>query len=1485
MPFDPSAPVDVLDAPAAPSPASAPQATFDPKAPVTPEFDPTAPVAPEHPYVTKIQADPTLSPDEKQSRIDAFNTGLEKFDFDKPVTPIERYGIHAIAAAGETPPALAVKALTGFTEQPFQGIPLPLRLAQGQLADLQAEKQRRADPESTAMADPTLGEYPDSVLDSEIQKAQARVQKFMTPENIAAMKTEQTRLADIAATKAGEQQSYANLPPATGFAQKAASVGGELAGGLTDPTNLLPLGEVDKTASLAKRLLTTGKNLSGQVAALEPVRQTLATAANEPEQTGLGAAAQRVVGGFAGGVILQGGSEMVGKLASMFKVSPDDIAGKTADDAATVIAAKTGQDKATVQEQMKQILPAAPEVKAAIGKPAAGAVPFDPQSPVQLEGEASPEATPRTAFDASGPVETEEPAPLRQAVGDAMRERAPVAAPAEAAPAPDNAPVDIGPRDASISTGDGVPTPAEQKMMADWKDQIAREQAPAAASLEQTAPQPEASHPVPPEAQPAPAPAKSGFIENSPLKTWADQVVANYGKGTQVNMTGGMDLFAARVVQGAAVLERGITDFAKWSAEMIQKYGEDLKPHLENIFRVARELHGEGDRAGTATPDDVRDFVADYQNNDHQKLIADAGRETTPASRTEALQSSVINDKSSSVNGVLKKLAGESAPRTSAIAEESGNALVRYASAAQAGPEIARAHAGIVLGDHLHDPQFANRLGGTLVEDRLQGIRAGLLKQAGEAAVSGNKAASQEFFEHAQNVTSIVGKEDSPFKTRADYEAALKDPEIQAAIQRHKETVQPIAQKQHADLGGRIAQPGIDTGAFVNLEALDKEGESVNGPKGRGTRQGDITAPYKKGTAFGQQAYGTADNYTTDYNEIARRMITGNFEESSKRQLYDQLTKDGVAVILPKGERPPEINGRVPEKIPIEQRGLPSASGARTINRVMWVDPRAYPEVRKALNVDATFKGSALSHISNILNTLQLKGPVNGVFHVANILSSIAGSQGGKSVVADLVRKLPGVNVVDALARIVSRARDVIADSAEVRQEIAKLAQTGAGRAPFEGNGPMGRLIQLVDKAARLVRNDMYDNMVQRGWAKDSEAARREFINQIGQYNPRLMGQITSKFKEWGVSPFAVAGISFNRQALRRVTASPGITPASTMANVGMRAAELGSLVATLFAAPMAINYALTGKSMGRPGTPLGAIDTGKTTGDGRAITVDPQQWTGLRRGLRITGANATATGLMKGQSHGEIIDNAVRDQIGGFLHPYAGPLVNTAATLSTGFNASFYKQAQTARPGQSQMAQNAIAAAKQLNPMVGNAIQGTNEQKQGSGPLDDLKNGRFGAAAGDALKGAAKPFLDALGVKNASVSSPEQQVKTMAGRFTDSLGIPRDTGGQESQYGALSKAVQSGDMAAAQTEMEDLVRQKAAQVQGNFTEATKIAIAKREIADYYARDARAPYTGSLQREREFKSTLDGDGQALYAAARNDRREAMTTVRALLYGH
>lgn len=93
---------------------------------------------------------------------------------------------------------------------------------------------------------------------------------------------------------------------------------------------------------------------------------------------------------------------------------------------------------------------------------------------------------------------------------------------------------------------------------------------------------------------------KKGIIVGSDVEKWADSVIKKSGK----RLRSGLDpeLAAAGVVKGVAFLERGITEFAKWSAEMIKAFGEAIRPHLTNLYEQAKEARAEAFRQSSAEP-------------------------------------------------------------------------------------------------------------------------------------------------------------------------------------------------------------------------------------------------------------------------------------------------------------------------------------------------------------------------------------------------------------------------------------------------------------------------------------------------------------------------------------------------------------------------------------------------------------------------------------------------------------------------------------------------------------------------------------------------------------------------------------------------------------------------------------------------------------------------------------------------------------------
>lgn len=649
------------------------------------------------------------------------------------------------------------------------------------------------------------------------------------------------------------------------------------------------------------------------------------------------------------------------------------------------------------------------------------------------------------------------------------------------------------------------------------------------------------------------------------------------------------------------------------------------------------------------------------------------------------------------------RLAGQDAPVTFTASPESANRLVEYASGKIAAPEVARAMASEVLGEKYKDADFGQRLGGVLVEDRLRTIMDER-RNAGDP--------------NWNDVTSIVGHPNSPFRTEADFRRALADPEIKAAIRRHKDTVQRVAQAQHQLARGELAGRGRHTGAFVNLEAVLPDQPAQTGGGGRG----NLMNPLRRKSRFSRRAKGTAEEYHLDYRRLSERMIEANFEEATKRRMYGQLVQDGLAVMTNPGQPIPAGFDAHHQPFTIERKGTPAGGGAaRTFVKYLWVKKNIYPEVRQALNVDGKVGEAAIINAANALNQIQLAGPTDAVWHIANMVGSIAGSQGGRNLLTDVVRKIPGVNLMDALGRTAASSIKVLRDTPEIQKQIAELAKIGAMRAQ-EGRGvvPLGEknaklrllnpanLIQLLDRGGRLVRDNLYKNMVRRGLVQDSPANRRLWVNQMGQYNARLMGQLQRYFKEWGFSPFVVAGRNFNKMAMRRMILSQGVKARNPAAAAQMKAVDALGMVATLVVVPSVLNYLITGNPSGRPGTKFGQIDTGQDTKDGKHLVIDPGQWSGIRRGMRITGAQGLIEGLREGQRGERITEQMAKDIVGGVIHPWTGPAVHGVSVAATGYSPSGYKESENPKD----FGANITAAAKQLNPLFKAAIEGHEERR-----------------------------------------------------------------------------------------------------------------------------------------------------------------------------
>lgn len=680
-------------------------------------------------------------------------------------------------------------------------------------------------------------------------------------------------------------------------------------------------------------------------------------------------------------------------------------------------------------------------------------------------------------------------------------------------------------------------------------------------------------------------------------------------------------------------------------------------------------------------------------------------------------------------------------PKMLSSSSETTNAAVQHASASIAAAPMTTSFMSRVLGPRFRDPKFVSDVGAVLTEDNLRDVAK-------------SRAADPE--DTGGPVHTTVG-EKGYFKTEAEYQATKSDPAVANAIERHRAIVQPWMDAQHKIQQGiapatDLPTRGLETGARINLLPLKVDPETgikarINPPVPSGPRPPRLTSLLKRKSPFAQRATGTAEAYDVDYGNIIENTVQRQLSNATRMRFYDALVKSKDAVLTKTGVPAPQINGDETFAIDVKR-------GKGQDPQVLWVRKPLESEVRGVLGTrdlqNSIVGNSARMFVASMVNKLQVAGLADASYHTANVLSAIAASPGGRNLAEVWARKVPGYNLADAIGRTISEARAVKMDDPAVIDRLSFLAENGMLRAKHDA-GPVGSFIQALDQSARLALDGLYTHMVNSGMAVDTIQDRRRFVNQAGQYNPRLRGPIENIAKSLGASPFIVAGRTFNKLGIRQVTGGSAVKSPTTGKAASVRAMQIaGSIGAGYIVVPALLNLATVGKVTGRPGVPIGAVDTGEDDKDGRPIYVDLAKWTGLRRGLKLTGANALIEGSRAGLKPSQIADSAVRDMVNSAIHPWAGPPVEAASVAMTGRGLGYDLPDLTGpvAPGDSVAAARAKAAVLGVSPLVEAADKEQSDSFWG-GLLKQL-GGAFGVRAGratnpEAVEGSRmKDFVDA---------------------------------------------------------------------------------------------------------------------------------------------
>ncbi len=811
-------------------------------------------------------------------------------------------------------------------------------------------------------------------------------------------------------------------------------------------------------------------------------------------------------------------------------------------------------------------------------------------------------------------------------------------------------------------------------------------------------------------------------------------------------------------------------------------------------------------------------------------------------------------------------------PKLERISPEAADAAVEHASARIAVPHMVDHLLSKVFPDTYHDPAAMTKPMEAIVKDNILAGFDDFAAKAKQAKIDGDDAAAKKFQAAADD---IEAKHDLK-QYDADVQAALADPKTKADIDRWKQHVNPYLDQLFNEM--KAVDPntpregrGRHTDARINLLALDDEGLPINATfavndkgepqKPLGQLSGRTRNPDVKKDRFDRAAKFTG-NYSIDPQQVLTEAIGRRWNEVSKLRFINAIDKSGAGKLGEYGDPTPTSNGQrwIQQPVRVPQTD-PTTGKTQMVEKPLFLQPSIVRETRAVLDTDLR---PPMHPVAKIATAVQLTSPVDFVSHVRN-LWTVAASQGSSGAWSDVLRRMPVLGHMDALVRVAKTISEVRSDSPAIREEIAGMAKQGLIRPEYPGTGITAitgsqQAIHRVDTATRVVMNRFFDNLVDRGLAKDTPENRRAYVLQAGQYNRRLMGRWTALAKDTGMSPFIVAGRTFNRLGKRSLFGTPGYEAASTSAAVKARALQLTGTIATLGIIPMMLNTVSTGKVMGRPGTPIGAWDTGKTDADGNPIIVDLAQITGMRRGMRSLGLNATIEGIRQGKDANTITGDAISEAAQTAMHPWVGPGAGFLYAAATGRRADLRGTMEARKieeGGGKQLRENARAALESQNPLLYHGAKGIlksiGEQKLDT---DSFLEG------GD--KSIGKTLRSALGVKSARPprSAAEDLARNLSGsRFGEGVTV-EDAKVMDEKRDILSRIAQ--DPKSKQTILSAAVKE------GTISNRERQVLDKKSGMSYLRWTMRG-------------LTLDQGMQVWDKASDAERKEIQTDLRVKLY--
>lgn len=706
----------------------------------------------------------------------------------------------------------------------------------------------------------------------------------------------------------------------------------------------------------------------------------------------------------------------------------------------------------------------------------------------------------------------------------------------------------------------------------------------------------------------------------------------------------------------------------------VEVFGPDKPAHEIKLKEFGQSL-GNAEQGGLANQfkKAASDFVADDSGavnlKDIQALMEDAW------DKTQAVRENT--------GRFIRELAGQSFPAAHRLSEKIGNAMARLASSRTFVQQAAPYYIDKVMGPNA-TPELRKLWGEALAELRLRYAKAAFL-------ANGDPQASA-------NVSTVIGQKDSLLKSDADFLKVASSPEFKSMLDRYRTEFVPVMESAFRKAQGLEPTDPINT--FTQIPGLPVSFQGIDRGIAGGSARGSLSAPKARKLGAAREAT-LSGEYKTDLGSIIEDTLNSRIELANKADLYRNIVEEGQGEWRKPGpERVDLPNGETARKIPDVNppRGTQAAKAGETS---LYVNEKMYNEVLNALNMkEPGPMTKVMKAVTKPFNSTSIASTVEFAYHSLNQLTFAATK--------------PGVRLGDIWRNLSDR----IMDKPEFRKKLMDIAEIGALKPTYHSTEPgildkLGapgkavsktlsagaRALDAISDVMRASASDAFDRLVSKGLAVPSESNKRNFINQLGQYERRAQAGAVQLLRDSGVGPFATAGTNYLTQGVRSLFLDPGVKAPSLYAAAKLRANVLGRIGAGI-GLTLAYNYLRWGRVDGDEKTPLGSIKVRET--NGKTVSFDlaaPFLW---KRGLRAVGLLSLLEGERADVPATSYLDKSVHDIGHSLVHPAMGPAAQFAWTAFTGNNGVGMPIAEKAKEGESKAAKQLKAAVANANPVIG---------------------------------------------------------------------------------------------------------------------------------------------------------------------------------------